>query len=87
MKTEDIIVVEDNSTMRLGIVESLKREGYSISEFDNGPDALAHFRQVQAAMAVIDLKMEPLNGIEVLKAIKDQHAATEINTNNTDTIR
>ena len=31
MKSEKIIVVEDNDTMRLGIVDSLKSEGYSVS--------------------------------------------------------
>jgi CheY-like chemotaxis protein len=40
---KEILVVEDNDTMRLGISESLKREGYSVFEFDNGTDALKKF--------------------------------------------
>ncbi len=78
MKSEKIIVVEDNDTMRLGIVDSLKSEGYSVAAFENGVDALKDFKSEQASLAIIDLKMEPLSGIEVLKHIKDIDPATEV---------
>ncbi len=78
MKSEKIIVVEDNDTMRLGIVDSLKSEGYSVTAFENGVDALKNFKSEQASLAIIDLKMEPLNGIEVLKQIKDINPETEV---------
>ena len=76
--SEEIIVIEDNDTMRLGITESLQKEGYTVSAFDNGVDALNNFKVHSCAMAVIDLKMEPLNGIEVLKQIKEQKPKTEV---------
>jgi len=76
--SEEIIVIEDNDTMRLGITESLQKEGYTVSAFDNGVDALNNFKVHSCAMAVIDLKMEPLNGIEVLKQIKEQNPKTEV---------
>jgi two-component system, NtrC family, response regulator HydG len=78
MKTEDIIVIEDNDTMRLGIADSLKSEGYSVTSFDNGPDALKKFQLAPAAIAIIDLKMEPLNGIEVLSKIQEINPSTEV---------
>ncbi len=78
MKSEKIIVVEDNDTMRLGIVDSLKSEGYSVVAFENGVDALKDFKSEQASLAIIDLKMEPLNGIEVLNQIKDINPETEV---------
>ena len=78
MKSEKIIVVEDNDTMRLGIVDSLKSEGYSVVAFENGVDALKNFNSEQASLAIIDLKMEPLNGIEVLNQIKDINPETEV---------
>ena len=76
--SEEIIVIEDNDTMRLGITESLQKEGYKVSAFDNGVDALKNFQVHCCAMAVIDLKMEPLNGIEVLKQIREQNPKTEV---------
>lgn len=78
MKFEEIFVVEDNDTMRLGISDSLKKEGYAITSFDNGPDALKKFQTSPASLAIVDLKMEPMNGIEVLRRIKEINSSTEV---------
>lgn len=78
MKNDDIIVIEDNDSMRLGISESLVREGYSVSVFSNGPDALTYFEKKSASIAVIDLKMEPIDGIEILNRIKKINSSTEV---------
>ncbi len=73
-----IFIVEDNNTMRLGISESLRREGYSVSDFESGPDALAQFKKNPAHIVITDLKMEPINGIELLKSIKSLSPETEV---------
>jgi two-component system, NtrC family, response regulator HydG len=78
MNKKEIIVVEDNDTMRLGIVETLRREDYSVFAFDNGVDALKKFECSNIPIAVLDLKMEPLNGIEVLKKMKDINQDIEV---------
>ncbi len=78
MNTEEIIVVEDNSIMLQGIVESLRREGYKIEGFDNGYEALKCFSQKSFSTALVDLKMEPINGIEILKKFKEINSSTEI---------
>ncbi|HVO73896.1 MAG TPA: sigma-54 dependent transcriptional regulator, partial [Ignavibacteriaceae bacterium] len=58
--------------------ESLKREGYSVKSFENGVDALNEMQFDSAALAVVDLKMDPLNGIEVLRKIKEINQRTEV---------
>ena len=78
MKDFEILVVEDNETMRLGIAESLRRDGYIVREFANGPDALSYFEQGNVCIAILDLKMSPLNGIEVLAEIKKMKPETEV---------
>ena len=75
---EEIVVVEDNDTMRLGITESLQKEGYKVVAFDNGVDALKEFKYNLPAIAIIDLRMEPINGIEILEEIKEQNPKTEV---------
>lgn len=72
-----ILVVEDNDTMRLGIEESLRREGYEVCAFDNGPDAINAFKQNPSQLAIIDLKMDPMDGNEVLAKIKELSPITE----------
>jgi two-component system response regulator HydG len=78
MKSDEIIIIEDNDTMRLGIVESLEREGYKVTAFDNGVDALKKFKINPYAAAVVDLRMEPMNGIEILRQIKEDNPKTEV---------
>src|SRR5690606_42102891 len=78
MKSEEIIVIEDNDTMRLGIADSLTREGYKVSAYENGVDALKKFNLSPAALAIMDLKMEPVDGIEILSKIKEINPATEV---------
>lgn len=78
MKLDGIIIIEDNSTMRFGIEETLRRENYNTVSFDNGISALNHFKKYPAELAVIDLKMEPMNGIEVLEKIKKVSSQTEV---------
>ena len=75
---KEILVVEDNDTMRLGITETLKREAYSVFDFDNGPDALKKFECSNIPLAILDLKMEPLDGIEILKKIKEINPSVEV---------
>ena len=75
---KEILVVEDNDTMRLGITETLRREAYSVFDFDNGPDALKKFKCSNIPLAILDLKMEPLDGIEILKKIKEINPSVEV---------
>ena len=75
---KSILVVEDNDTMRLGIEESLRREGYDVFASDNGHDAINVFQQHPSQVAVIDLKMEPMDGNEVLAKIKKLSPTTEV---------
>ncbi len=73
-----IMVVEDNPTMRLGMVESLRREEYAVSEFENGETALKAFRKKPVPLVITDLKMAPVDGITLLQQIKETHPATEV---------
>lgn len=78
MKLDGIIIVEDNGTMRMGIEETLRRDDYNAVSFDDGISALNHFKKYPAELAIIDLKMEPMNGIEVLEKIKEMSSQTEV---------
>ncbi len=73
-----IYVVEDNETMRLGIMESLRREKYQVIDFDNAPAALEKFRQKPAPIVIADLKMEPMDGLELLNHIKNMAPNTQV---------
>lgn len=73
-----ITVVEDNDTMRLGITESLIREGYIVNSFSNGPDALEFLNEKNSDIAIVDVKMEPMNGLVVLEKIKEKFSNIDV---------
>ncbi len=74
----EIFVVEDNHTMRLGMTESLRREGYTVYEFDNAPDALTFFEKQPAPLVIADLKMTPMDGMALLEKLKKRVPQTEV---------
>lgn len=78
MQTIEIIIVEDSDTMRLGMVETLKREGHHIQEFDNAKSALSVFLKKPVPIVITDLKMAKMDGIELLQEIKNIHPTTEV---------
>ena len=78
MKLNQVIIVEDNDTMRLAMVESLRRENYEIFDFDNGQSALEFFSSQHVPLVISDLKMEPIDGFELMKRIKAENSATEV---------
>lgn len=78
MQANTIIIVEDNDTMRLGMAESLKREGFTVFEFTDGPAALNHLAENNAHLLISDLRMEPMNGIQLLEKIRQNHHDLEV---------
>ena len=72
-----IVIVDDNDTMRIGMAESLRRDGYQVFEFAGGPDALNHLNENSAELLITDLKMEPMDGIQLLEKGKAAHPEME----------
>ena len=70
MKLNQVIIVEDNDTMRLAMVESLRRKNYEIFEFDNGRSALEFFSCQQVPLFLSDLKMEPIAWFGLMENLK-----------------
>lgn len=62
----------------MGISEALRREEYKIHEFANGANALEFFKGNNIPIVISDLRMKPIDGIELLQKIKEIHPATEV---------
>lgn len=75
---KEIVIVEDNETMRLAMCETLRRDGYLIKDFSNPEDAVKHFKEFKNPLVISDLRMENLNGIEVLKKVKEINPHSEV---------
>jgi DNA-binding NtrC family response regulator len=75
---EEILIVEDNDSLRLGMVESLRRDGYNVIEFADGAKALEYVQKHPIALVITDLMMEPVDGIEILKKAKSLQSTTPV---------
>ncbi len=73
-----IMVVEDNDAMRLGMVESLRRENYLVHEFSSGREALVRLNEIRPQLIITDLKMEPIDGLMLLRQVKSLNPTIEV---------
>lgn len=74
----NLLVVEDNDTMRLGINDALSKIGHTVFPFSNGPDALVFLKNNKIDIAIVDIKMEPMDGFEVLSNIKNNYSNIDV---------
>lgn len=70
-----LLLLEDDSDIRLSLEQHLKREGFTVSAFENGRDAL-HFLERNAPaqrmdVALLDLTLPDIDGLDVLRSIRN----------------
>jgi CheY-like chemotaxis protein len=72
-----VLVIEDNDFVRMQIVRYLSDVGYSVQEASDGTKAL---EVVNGSIAVIiaDVRMEPMDGFEFIKALRSRNVATPV---------
>lgn len=70
MGKEQILVADDDSGIRWVLQKFLKEKGFDVVSTEDGSDALERFRETPISLALIDIKMPKLNGLEVLREIK-----------------
>lgn len=70
-KNMKIMIVDDYSTM-LRIIRNLLRQldFVNVDEANNGGDALQKLREVPFNLIISDWNMEPMTGLDLLKAVR-----------------
>ena len=65
------VIADDESIIRLDLKEILEGDGYLVvGEAARGDDALAMIREMEPDLALLDVKMPGLDGIEVARELK-----------------
>lgn len=70
MANERILIIDDDSDARIGLVKYLTALGYEIQEAESGEKAIGLLRDNQYNLVLTDLKMFEIDGIGVLKEAK-----------------
>lgn len=73
MKKKKILFVDDDPEMRELIVEFFRTEGYSVSEAQNGKDALTQIAQSEFDAVITDLRMQEMDGLSLLREIHSHY--------------
>ena len=68
-----ILVVDDESSMRLGLTEVLERAGFAVTAVDSGPAALDALGAQPHALVLSDMRMPGMTGAQLLANVQERH--------------
>lgn len=78
MKKTHILVMEDDQTISAALDMILTEAGYDVDVAETGEAALELFGQKQFDLIVADLKLPGINGMEVIKQVKEKKPEMEV---------
>jgi len=76
MPKAHILVIDDEDIMREFVEESLARAGHTVETASGGKDGLDRLAETGFDLVVTDLKMAPMDGLEVVKRVCAEHPGT-----------
>jgi len=73
-----ILIADDEESIRSGLGAVLKSEGYEVITASGGAEACEAAERETVHIALVDLTMPDMNGIEVLKCLKERSPGTRV---------
>ena len=76
----NIMITDDHSMIREGLKNLLELDGdiKVIAEAENGEDCLDKLKTFRPDVLLLDINMPKMNGLEVLKALKDRKSKVKV---------
>lgn len=75
--TGKVLIVEDNDFVRMQIVRYLADAGFEVVEASDGKRAL-EIITADFDLAIVDVRMEPIDGFEFVKAVRGKNLDTQV---------
>jgi len=73
-----LLLVDDDETLRERLARALRARGYEVVTAGSGAEGIALAAEESPELAVVDLRMPDLSGIEVLRSLRARDPATRI---------
>ena len=73
-----VLVVDDEEVVRLGYRRVLSSDGFNVMAAGNGVEALELMGDDRFDVVLLDLRMPGMDGMQVLRAIKEQWPQSEV---------
>jgi len=73
-----ILIADDEAIARENLEHVLRREGYETVSVDGGEPAIAELEKGEFDLVMTDLRMQNVDGLQVLERTKELYPATEV---------
>ncbi|HEX8948550.1 MAG TPA: sigma-54 dependent transcriptional regulator [Dissulfurispiraceae bacterium] len=73
-----ILIVDDEKIALKNLEHVMKKEGYDVTCTQSGPNALKLIEERQFDVVLTDLRMEKVDGMQILKKCRELHPETEV---------
>ncbi len=73
-----VVVVEDEAPIRRGVKDALDIAGFDVVEAADGAEGLKLARGADVSLVLLDLMLPKLDGLDVLRALRQTHPALPI---------
>jgi DNA-binding NtrC family response regulator len=77
-KNGKLLIVEDEKIALKNLEHVMKKEGYEVVGTERGPTALKLLEEQQFDVVLTDLKMEKVDGMQILKRCRELHPDIEV---------
>ncbi len=73
-----LLVVEDDTVLRESLVEHLRAAGFAVDATDTGEEGLYYGTEFPADVAIIDLGLPGMSGMELIRQLRDKGISVPI---------
>src|SRR5918996_4122254 len=67
-----VLIIDDHDGMREGMAVTLRKHGHYVAAVRSGQDGVAAYRKSPFDVVLTDLRMEPVDGLEVVRQLRAQ---------------
>ena len=73
-----VLVVEDNEPLRKAITQRLRESGFAVDDTGDGPEGLWMATENKYTVAILDLMLPGLDGLDLLKKLRKTNEETSV---------
>ncbi len=74
----DVLLVDDEKSIRTTLSAFLQKNGCRVELASNGQEAIEMIKTTFFDLVITDLKMNPVNGLDVIRSVKEINPLTEV---------
>ena len=74
----NVLIIDDDESLRVGCLQTLSGEGYRVTSVENGSRGLEMIQEESFDVIILDLKMPDIYGLDVLRRIKEDNPHTMV---------